>query len=229
MAVLTARRPVLCFITNRRMYARGERASQDRLLDAVAAAAHAGVDLIQIRERDLDDRALVALVREAIARVEGTGALVLVNDRLDIALAAGADGVHLRSDSPPARRVREIAASLVIGRSVHAVAEALDEAPASTSATVAAGRCDYLIAGTVFPTPSKPEGHLLGVAGLRDLCAAVALPVLAVGGMSVQRSFDVARVGAAGIAAIRLFADPATVEETVTRVRRSFYTPSEVV
>jgi thiamine-phosphate diphosphorylase len=229
MAVLTTRRPVLCFVTNRRMYPGGERASQDRLLDAVAAAAHAGVDLIQIRERDLDDRALLALVSEAIARVEGTESLVLVNDRVDIALAAEAAGVHLRSDSPPTKRVREIAASLVLGRSVHAVAEALDEASAGTSATVAAGGCDYLIAGTVFPTPSKPGGHLLGVDGLRDLCAAVALPVLAVGGMSVQRAFDVARAGAAGIAAIRLFADPATVGEKVTRVRRSFDTPPEVV
>lgn len=220
--LLSSRRPILCFITNRRMYAGDDDVSQRRLLDAVAAAARAGVDLIQIRERDLEAGALLALVREAIVRVEGTDARVLVNDRVDVAIAAGADGVHLRSDSPPAPRVRAISPSLVVGRSVHGVAEA--------STMALHGGCDYLLAGTVFSTPSKPETHvLLGVDGLRDVCTAAALPVLAVGGMSVERAAEVGRAGAAGIGAIRLFADPATVSETVTRVRRSFDTPCEVV
>jgi thiamine-phosphate diphosphorylase len=219
--VLPTRRPILCFVTNRRLYEGDEGVALRRLLDAVYAAAVAGVDLIQIRERDLDDRALLALVREAVARVAGTSALVLVNDRADVALAAGAQGVHLRSGSPPAPRVRDMAPSLVLGRSVHGVSEA---------ATVGLqGGCDYLLAGTVFPTPSKPGAHPLGVNGLRDLRAAAALPVLAIGGISAEGAAEVARTGVIGIAGIRLFADPSTVIETVTRVRRSFDTPPEVV
>ena len=105
---------------------------------------------------------------------------------------------------------------------MHGVTEAI--------AVAAAGGCDYLLAGTVFSTPSKPETHpLLGVDRLRDLRALVPLPVLAIGGISVARAAEVARTGVSGIAGIRLFGDPSTVVENVTRVRRSFDTPLEVV
>jgi thiamine-phosphate pyrophosphorylase len=204
-------------ITDRRLYATDERMARERLLDAIGAAARAGVDLVQIRERDLDDRTLMSLATDAIARTAGTGARVIVNDRVDVALASRAAGVHLRSDSVPAPRVRAITAELTIGCSVHGSDEA--------AAIERNGGCDYLIAGTIFPTPSKADGHeLLGVDGLRRVCATVCLPVLAIGGITVERAPDVAQAGAAGIAGIRIFGDPSTVADTVTRVRQSFDT-----
>jgi thiamine-phosphate diphosphorylase len=212
----------LCFITNRRLYGDDERIARVRVLEAIGAAAAAGVDLIQIRERDLEGAALADLVRQAVASVRGTNARVLVNDRGDVAIAAGAHGVHLRGDSVPAPRLRAVAPSLILGRSVHGVDEAV--------AAAAAGACDYLLAGTVLPTPSKPAEHaLLGIEGLRRVCAAVPLPVVAVGGIGIDEAPDVARAGAAGIAGIRLFADAATVAATVRRLRRMFDTDPEVV
>src|SRR5205814_1224408 len=107
---------------------------------AVASA----VDLIQVRERDLNAADLAALVSAVVKVSRGSGTRVLVNDRVDVALATGADGVHLRSDSVPADAVRRlVSAGFLIGRSVHRVDEA-----------VAAGAVDYLIAGAVFPTRS---------------------------------------------------------------------------
>ena len=204
---------ILCFITNRRPYGADDHTARERLLEAIGAAARAGVDLIQIRERDLEDRVLLPLVRGAMARAAGTAARVLVNDRADVALAAGAHGVHLRADSFPAASVHGIAPALVVGRSVHSSEEAL--------AAEAQGGCEYLLAGTVFPTPSKPQEHpLLGIDGLRRLCEAAGLPVLAVGGMTVEHARAVVGAGAAGIAGIRLFAEPSTVVDTVAALRR---------
>jgi thiamine-phosphate diphosphorylase len=210
----------LCFITDRRLYGDEDRLAQERLLEAIAAAARAGIDLIQIRERDLDARALVRLVRRAIASAAGTASRVLVNDRADVAIAAAADGIHLRGDSFPAVRVRAITRRMIVGRSVHT--------PEEASAVAAA--CDYLIAGTTFQTPSKPPDYpLLGLAGLERVCAAATCPVLAVGGIGVDEAAAVARAGAAGIAAIRLFSNPETVGATVDRLRRLFDTDPEVV
>jgi thiamine-phosphate pyrophosphorylase len=212
----------LCFITNRRLYGEEERIAQERLLEAIAAAARAGVHLIQIRERDLAGRVLLRLVRRALAAVAGTPTRVLVNDRADVAIAAAADGVHLRGDSFAAPRVREITTRTMVGRSVQTTEEA--------AAVEALGGCDYLIAGTVFPTPSKPAAHaLLGVEGLRGMCRTVSLPVLAVGGIGMKEAAAVARAGASGIAAIRLFAEASTVGATVHRLRTLFDTDPEVV
>ena len=127
----------------------------------------------------------------------GTRTRVIVNDRLDVALAADADGVHLRADSLPPSAARSIApAGFLIGRSVHRLDEAVRVAL----------DVDYLIAGTVFPTPSKPDGApLLGVGGLASIAAAVRVPVLAIGGISIDRIGAVAEAGAAGVAAVGLF------------------------
>lgn len=206
------RRPALCLVSNRRTV--GERS----LVALIGEAARAGVDLIQIRERDLDDRALLTLTRAAVAAVAGTPARVIVNDRTDVALAAGAAGVHLRADSIPAGRVRAMAGpDFLVGRSVHHEDEAAD--------ADAEGACDYLIFGTVFPSSSKPPGHqAAGLAALSRVCARVAAPVLAIGGISIARASDVARAGAAGVAAIQLFAEAADLHETVRALRRAFDT-----
>jgi thiamine-phosphate diphosphorylase len=123
---------------------------------------------------------------------------VVVNDRLDVALASGADGVHLRGDSIPPGSARSIAPpGFLIGRSVHHVEEARAVAP----------DVDYLVAGTVFPTSSKAgRTEWLGVEGLGRICRSVSVPVLAIGGMTPDRLADVATSGAAGVAAIGLFA-----------------------
>lgn len=163
------------------------------LLRQVAYAVAAGVDVIQLRERDLDGRTAVDLARRAVAAARGSGTRVVVNERLDVALASRADGVHLRGDSLGAERVRALAPpGFLVGRSVHTAEEA-----------AAAGPVDYLIAGTVWATPSKPAGHpLLGVDGLARIVRSTPVPVLAIGGIDVGRMPALARVGAAGIAAI---------------------------
>ena len=207
------RHPIVCIVTS----GRGETVP---IIDTVAAGARAGADLVQIREPRLDDRALLDLVRQAIQAASGTRTRVLVNDREDIALAGGAAGVHLRENSMAASRVRAIVPDdFLVGRSVHSLAAARE--------AEADGGCDYLIFGTVFPSPSKPEGHgVAGVGALADICRAVRLPVLAIGGIIEARVADVARAGAAGIAAINLFADPAACGDRVASVRRLFDTCS---
>lgn len=189
--------PVVCMIT---ASISPEPAAMRALVDRIRAAALAGVHLVQVRQHTLGARALTGLVEQAIDAVRGTQARVVVNDRLDVALAAGAHGVHLRGDSMPGIRARAVApSSFLIGRSVHSPLEARQAA--------AAGGLDYLLYGAVFPTPSKPGATGAGLAGLAETCTAVALPVLAVGGMSAGRLNGVGRAGAAGFAAIGLFAD----------------------
>lgn len=166
----------------------------------LAAAARAGVHLLQIRERRLDDRLLVDTVRRCVHTAQGTCARVIVNDRVDIALAAGASGVHLPARSTPTARVRRIVpAGFLVGRSVHAPEEAMAEGAAA----------DYLLFGTTFETPSKPAVAAAGLDALKSAVLATPCPVLAVGGVTPERMGAVAGAGAAGFAAIAMFAQPA--------------------
>jgi thiamine-phosphate pyrophosphorylase len=133
---------------------------------------------------------------------------VVVNDRLDVALAAGAHGVHLRGDSYPAARVRAVVPpGFLVGRSVHSAGEAV--------AVAAAGGVDYLVFGSVFATASKAGQPPAGLPELAAVAAAVPVPVLAVGGVTVEHAGRVAQAGAAGAAAIGLFAE--TRDELVWR------------
>jgi thiamine-phosphate pyrophosphorylase len=207
--------PILLLVTDRRLYPAG------RMAATIQAAAAAGVNLIQVRERDLPDRALVELTR-AVVRAAGPGARVVVNDRVDVALAAGAAGVHLRADSVAAARVRAIVPpGFIVGRSVHREDEAVR--------VEREGGCDYLLFGTVFPSPSKPAGHsAVGVSALARICGAVRLPVVAIGGIGETNAAQVAAAGAAGVAAISLFAGSGDLGRTVAALRRPFDTPSSV-
>jgi len=196
--------PVICLITDRQHDAAGA----DLTVERVQWAARAGVHLVQVRERDLDGGPLTALVRRCVEAVRGSQARVLVNDRLDVALAAGAHGVHLRADSMPASRVRTLCPpGFLVGRSVHARDEAEQAA--------AAGGLDYLLFGTVFATSSKPGRAAAGLSALAQVTAAVTVPVLAVGGLTPDNVGGVARAGAAGFAAIGMFA--AGSEATLAR------------
>lgn len=198
-------RPVICMITDGRLAVSG---SQDALVERVSAAVRAGVDVIQIREAAIDDRMLAAAVSGCVKAARGTRARVVVNDRLDVAVACGAHGVHLKSNSYPAARVRAIApARFLIGRSVHSAADA-----------IRAEGADYVIFGAVFPTSSKPGQIPAGLAALEETVRVTPLPVLAVGGVTVDTAGPVARTGAAGVAAIGLFADqPAAVLPSVVQ------------
>jgi thiamine-phosphate diphosphorylase len=207
-------RPAIMMVTDRSRGGSGV----DGLVGAVRAAAAAGVDLVQVRERGLDDGPLLMLARRVREAVEGTATRVAINDRLDVALAAAAHGVHLPSNGVSARRIRDtVSADILIGRSVHGEEEAV--------AAERDGGYDYLVFGTVFATASKPTGHpVRGLDALGRVCRAVALPVLAIGGVTVERVPGIARAGASGIAAIGLFA-PGSGEEiaaAVTQVRAAF-------
>ena len=200
----TATRPILQMVTDRRRHgASFDRSNLEWVVEAARRAAEGGVDLIQVRETGLVDRDLLWVVTRVVAMVRHTAARVLVNGRTDIALAASAHGVHLPASGVSASRVRRIVpADFMIGRSVHSRKEA--------EAAAADAGCDYLTFGTVFTTSSKPADHTIaGASALQQVCEAVRLPVLAIGGISRQRMLEVARAGAAGAAAIGLFADAA--------------------
>jgi thiamine-phosphate diphosphorylase len=183
------------FVTDRRRFD----LSPSALVAHAARAARGGVHVIQVRERDLEGRALAALVADVVQAVSGTRTRVVVNDRADVAIAAGAHGVHLRGDSYPAARVRAIApAGFIVGRSVHSDAEIDTES--------ASGACDYLTFGTVFASAGKPGGHpVAGLEALRAACSRTALPVIAIGGVEESRLGDIERTGAAGFAAVGMF------------------------
>ncbi|MBS1820308.1 MAG: thiamine phosphate synthase [Acidobacteria bacterium] len=186
---------ILMLITDRGRLAPGAAfdAALACLVRQARAAAEAGVDLIQVRERDLDGRRLAAVVRAVLQAVGGSRTRVVVNERVDVALATGAHGVHLRAASLDASSARVLVPRpLLIGRSVH------DALGART-----AGDVDYLVAGTVAGTPSKPVGHpLIGMDGLKTIVSATHVPVLAVGGIGPADVPAVASTGSSGIAAI---------------------------
>ncbi len=197
--MLSDRRPILCLVTDRRRLcgACDEAVARRCVIAQIGHAVDACVDLVQIRERGLETSELAALVAGAVDVARGSLTRIVVNDRLDVALACGAGGVHLRADSIPPSAARTMApAGFLVGRSVHEAHEA-----ARAGADV-----DYLIAGTVFPTASKPSAdRLLGRTGLAEVTRAARVPVLAIGGVTIERMAEVAAVGAAGAAAIGLF------------------------
>ncbi len=188
--------PAICLVTDRRRLAPGASteaavSALERFLDQ---AVEAGVDLIQLRERDLDAGVLCRVVRRLVDRTRGSGVRVVVNDRADVALAAGADGVHLRGDSPSAARLRPVSPGWIIGRSVHHRDLARPDPDA-----------DYLLFGTVFSTTSKPDVTPTGLAPLTALAASSPAPVLAIGGITPGNAGECRRAGASGIAAISPF------------------------
>jgi len=183
------------------------------LLECVRRVTAAGGDWIQVRERDLSGRALAELVTEVlkIARAGARPTRVLVNDRLDVALATGADGVHLPSHGLPTGAVRRLApAGLIIGRSCHS--------PADVQAAAAEG-ADLCVLGPVFATPAKAAmGPPLGLSAFRSL-RDVTIPVLALGGVTLENAASCRAAGAAGLAAIRLFQDGPLPAAELARLR----------
>lgn len=210
-------RCLLYYITDRTAFRGSESERRRRLLEKIREAAHAGVDYIQIREKDLSTRDLESLAWEAVRTVREAGrqatdheqrtTAVLINSRIDVALAAGADGVHLRSEDISPQEVREIfrgagtpARQLspqdpLIAVSCHSHAEL---------AQAAAGKATFAAFGPVFGKKGSPEVRPAGLAQLRQACQS-SIPVLALGGITLANARLCLEAGAAGIAAIRLF------------------------
>jgi thiamine-phosphate pyrophosphorylase len=191
---------LLYYITDRRSCA-------VPLKQAILQAFDAGVDMVQIREKDLEAGELYSLAKA----VSGRGR-TLVNGRLDVALAAGAAGVHLPSSAPPASHFRRIAPrGFLIAVSCHSAAE------------VRAAYCDgadFAVFGPVFDTPSKRAyGDPQGLERLAEACAAAPIPVLALGGVTLANAEACLRQGAAGIAGISLFQGGSNVAEVVAALR----------
>jgi thiamine-phosphate pyrophosphorylase len=199
--------PIICLVTGG--------GTPATLLALIRDAASAGVTLIQIRESSLDDASLLSLTRKAIEETREARCQIVVNDRMDVAVAAGAAGVHLRGSSFSARRIRDHArAGFLIGRSVHDAEEAVAAAQSG---------CDYVIFGTVFPSRNKPVSHpIAGLDGLHKVATAVQIPVIAIGGISLENAGAAIAAGAAGVAAISLFRGSAPPGTIVSELRRSF-------
>jgi len=200
----------------------------DRVANVVARvrmAVAAGVDWVQLREKDLSARELLAVARESVRAASEASARkvpVIVNDRLDIALAAGAAGVHLGGESLPARDVvrwcrgGNAPADFLIGLSCHSFEQAREAEIAGAN---------YLVFGPVFDTPSKRAfGPPQGISKLAEACRAVRIPVIAIGGINATNAVECLRAGAAGIAAIRLFQEPgetADLQSAMERLHRA--------
>jgi thiamine-phosphate pyrophosphorylase len=223
--LISRSRPILCYVTDR--HGLGPQAGVPTLLDCIRRAVGAGVDWIHIREKDLSGKDLLDLSLAAITatRSPDGGSMsatlpsrtsVLINDRLDIALAANAAGVHLGGQSVPVAALGKFRGSIfpndfLIGASCHT----LDAARVAEQ-----DGADYVLFGPIFETPSKAAfGSPQGIARLAAVCQAVRIPVLAIGGIITGNASECVAAGAAGIAAIRLFQESANLGRDLAEIR----------
>jgi thiamine-phosphate pyrophosphorylase len=212
--------PLLCYVTDRHTIPHTEPAA---LIQKIDASASAGVDWVQIREKDLSTHELAALTRGALFRAahsqgRSQSTRILVNDRVDVALAEGAGGVHLGENGLPVNEVVSLVEThaahhdFLVGVSCHSLEGAK---------SAAAGGASYLFFGPVFNTPSKAAfGPPQGLERLAEVCRAVAIPVLAIGGITLENATACFAAGAEGIAAIRLFQDSSDPAATVSALRQ---------
>jgi thiamine-phosphate pyrophosphorylase len=226
--------PILCYVTDRRSLriVPGENPS-DALLEKIEAAAAAGVDWIQLREKDVSGKDCAMIVRESLRRVAQTASSagrpprnlvsrILSNDRLDVALAEHAGGVHLGENSLPVEEAKRLIEAVIPGSgagNVFLAGVSCHSLEAARSAVTAGA--DYLFFGPVFTTPSKAAfGPPQGLDLLTKVCRAVTIPVLAIGGITSENAAACLASGAAGIAAIRLFQDAANLTQLLVRLRQ---------
>ena len=203
-------RPFVCLITKGEATQENYFSERARILETIREAAGDGVSMIQIREKLLPARVLLDLVREAMNACVGTATRIIVNERADVAIAAGADGVHLPEDSLTPGVIRKsIAAELIIGRSVHSL---------ESAKRAAEDGADYVFFAPVFETPGK--GEPVGVNELKRVCDELhGFPVIALGGIDERNVADALEAGASGIAAIRSLYDAASRKRIIERVR----------
>lgn len=196
--------PCLMLITDRNRL-------RGRPLEEVASlAVEGGVNVVQLREKDLSGGELYDLAVTVHAVLRGR-ALLLVNDRLDVAVAAGTDGVHLPEHSVPAAKARRIAGdACIVGRSVHSVEAAVHAVDEDA---------DYVLFGNVYETASKPGAPAAGVELVRAVAGAVQAPVIAVGGIAAENLAPVIEAGADGVAVIGAIMDADNPKAAAERLR----------
>jgi thiamine-phosphate pyrophosphorylase len=195
--------PCLALVTDRRL------CRTLPLEEAVAQAVDGGVSLVQLREKDLPAGELLALAEKLCSLTRGR-ALFLVNDRLDVALACAADGVHLPERGLPVAAARRLGSEgFIVGRTVHSVAEAR---------RAEAEGADYVQVGPIFATRSHPEASPAGVGLLSDVAKAVGIPILAVGGVTADNVGQTIEAGASGAAVISAILDSPSPREAARRL-----------
>ena len=224
-----ADRCLLYYITDRSQFRGDERARRHALLAKVAEAARAGVDYIQLREKDLSTRELEMLARDTLTAVRNGAPLrtenrelrtslrtrLLINSRTDVALSTGADGVHLRADDLSPQEVRAIVR--LSSRQPPATDHFLVAASCHSAADVVHAESEAADFAVFAPVFEKKDTQSTGLAALREVCRAK-IPVLALGGVNVENAASCLNAGAAGIAAIRLFQEN-KIEDVVRALR----------
>lgn len=193
----------------------GRDAVGGRPLEAVVeAAVRGGVTLVQLREKSMADGALIDLARRLKARLAPFGVPLIVNDRADVARAAGADGVHLGVDDVAAAHAREILGPAgIVGVSAGTDAEA---------ALIDPAQADYAGVGSVYPTATKPDaGPAIGLDGLRALRRKIPLPIVAIGGIGAGNAAEVMATGVAGIAVVSAICGAPDPQAAARALRRA--------
>ena len=207
--------PLICLITSGETTDRTTPAAEDysSVLLLVRAAVVARIDLIQIREKNLSASVLYQLATSAADITKGSASKLLINDRSDIAAAAGADGVHLTTSSLPTAVVRQsFGDDFLVGVSTHSLEEAR---------LARQGGADFAVFGPVFETASKKEfGGPPGLSGLANVCSELSpFPILALGGVMIGNVAECIRAGARGVAAIRMLQQPDQLADIADEIR----------
>lgn len=217
-------RPVLCYVTDRCLLPGSPENVRQVLLSKIEAAAAAGVDWVQIREKDLSGKECAQLTGDALRLVarhaanRATPAKIIVNDRLDVAVSVGAGGVHLSERGLPIAEAKRLVSSssvsgdFLVGKSCHSL-EAAKRAEESGA--------DYIHFGPIFFTPAKAVyGAPQGLERLAEVCRAVSIPVIAIGGITLENFSACLAARASGLAAIRLFQDAPEMTTAVRSLRK---------
>ena len=198
--------PTLCLVTELSL------ASGEALLDKIEKALDGGVDAVQLRAKELAAGRLLSLAR-SLRKVTGQRALLFVNDRIDVAIAARADGVQLGEDAIGVEAARRlVGAEMLVGRSVHSVEGAVEAEFQGA---------DFLVLGAIFATDSKPSVEPAGIGLLEEAARRVSIPILGIGGIDQNNAGQVIRSGGYGIAVIRSILASSNPGQAAREIRQS--------
>ena len=196
-----------------RLYAVTDRAwvGRQTLPEQVEAALKGGATCVQLREKELDGAAFLEEAKVLAALCRRYGVPLIINDNVEVALAAGADGVHVGQDDLTVEQVRRLAGDrLIVGVSAHSVEQAL---------AAQAGGADYLGVGAVFATATKSDAHVLPRETLAEICRAVDIPVVAIGGIGEDNLLQLAGTGVDGAALVRAIFSAPDIEGQCRKLR----------
>ena len=196
-----------------RLYAVTDRAwvGRQTLQEQVEAALRGGATCVQLREKELDGAAFLEEARTLAALCRRYGVPLIINDNVEVALASGADGVHVGQDDQTVEQVRRLAGDrLIVGVSAHSVEQAL---------AAQAGGADYLGVGAVFATATKADAHVLPRETLADICRAVDIPVVAIGGIGEDNLLRLAGTGVDGVALVSAIFSAPDIEGQCRKLR----------